>query len=459
MKTFHVPLFLINVGLCLFLSACAHNTSSQLDLTNFEEIKAEFGTSSGISISDEPLNAWWIQMDDGCLTSLVNLTLEQNRTLEAAAATKRSLDATVRLRRSSKSPFLTPDSSLTRTFSQGNGVTSGLFGLGASWEIDLFGRLDLIENGAQQDAETREWLFRDLSASLIAEAVNSYIDYVTAEEGLSLAMENLKIQTATLEQTVRRVEEEVGSKLEATQALQQVRSTEALLPAFRSSRFGAAARLSVATSTRIDEVLELCEFPQKLAELNIPSSNNIAIGNVDGLIRRHPSIRAAQASAQSAGLNVDIAELTAFPRIQMVANGSQPLTGPSISFLGIGPRLTWPGLNPQNVKAQKSIAQEEFNAAIASFEGEVLETLAEVESSLQFVANAEQEELSWREAETAANEAVRFARRRYEEGLSGFINLLDAERRLLEASQRRLTAQSNLMRAYVQLQRGLGTGW
>jgi len=459
MKTTQLSIFLIGITLCMLTSACSHRAPTQLDLTNFDGTKKPFSTSSRISISDEPSDTWWTHVDDDCLTKLVNTTLKQNRTLEASAATKRSLDATAGLRRADKLPFLTPGTNLTRTFSQGSTLNSAPLDLSAVWEADLFGRLDLIESGTQRNAENREWLLRDIVISLIGETVTSYVDYVAAEEGLGLAMQNLKIQTATLEQTERRVQEEVGSKLEATQALQQVRSTEALLPALRSSRTRAAARLSVATSTRIDDVIEFCEYPQKLAELNVPSSKDMAIGTIDGLIRRHPSIRAAQASAFSAGINVDIAELAAFPRIQLIANGSYSMTNSAGSFLGIGPRLVWPGLNPQNVRAQKSIAQEDFNAAVASFEGEVLQTLSEVESSLQFVSNAEEELLSWREAEVAASEAVHFARRRYEEGLSGFINLLDAERRLLEASQRRLTAQNNILSAYVQLQRGLGAGW
>lgn len=459
MKTVHLMRFITNIAMSLFVCACAHRAPTQLDLRGFDEIQSDFGASSGISISDEPLNAWWTPIDEGCLTVLVNLTLDQNRNLESAAATKRSLDATARLRHADKLPFFTPSSSFTRTFSQGGHTTSGLMDLGASWEVDLFGRLNLIESGAVRDAQSREWLLRDITVSLIGETVSAYIEYITAVEGLSLAQQNLEIQTTTLEHTMRRLQEEVGSKLEATQALQQVRSTEALLPALESSNTRAAARLSIATSTRIDQVLEHCEYPQSLAELNIPSSEDIPIGNIDGLIRRHPSIRAAQASALSAGVNVEIAKLAAFPRIQIVASGSHQLTGASVSFLGVGPRLIWPGLNPQNVSAQNAVAREELNAAIASFEGSVLETLAEVESSLQFVANAEAELSSWREAETAAKEATRLARRRYEEGLSGFINLLDAERRLLDASQSRLSAQSNLLSAYIQLQLGLGVGW
>lgn len=458
MKTGRLIHCLIGAVLCLVLSACAHRKPTPLDLS-FDKIEAQFSTASRISISDEPENKWWTRVDDKCLTQLVNLTLEQNKSLKAAAATKRSLDATVRFRRSDRLPFLTPGVSFTRTFSQGSAVNSGSLDLGAIWEADIFGRLALIESGAERNLEAQEWLLRDITVSLIGETVSTYIDYIAAGEGLSLAVKNLEFQTATLQQTTRRYDEGVGSKLEATQALQQVRSTEALLPALRSSRTNAAARLSVATSTRIDEVSELCDYPSELADLSIPASEDIAIGNIDGLIRRHPSIRTAQASAFSAGVNVDIAELAAFPRIQLSANGSYSATGPSVSFLGIGPRFLWPGLNPQNVKAQKSVAKEELNAAIANFEGEVLETLAELESSLQFVSNAEEELQSWQKAEEAASEAVHFARRRYEEGLSGFINLLDAERRLLEASQRRLTAQNNILNAYVQLQRGLGVGW
>ena len=459
MRLFRFYFFLLGIALSLVLGACSHNATANLELTDFDTINSQFSTSSGISISDEPKNSWWTHVDDKCLTKLVNLTLDKNKSLEAAAATKRSLDASVRLRHADKLPFLTPGGNFTRTFSQDSTVSSGFLDLGANWEADIFGRLALIENGIQRNSEIQQWLLRDITISLIGDTVSSYIDYVAAEEGLSLAMQNLEIQSATLKQTTRRLEEEVGSKLEATQALQQVRSTEALLPALRSARTGAAASLSITTSSRLDDIFEICEYPQKLAELKVPSSSDIAIGNIDGLIRRHPSIRTAQASAFSAGVNVEVAKLAAFPRIQLVGNGSFSATGPSVSFFGVGPRLVWPGLNPQNVSAQKSVAQEEFNAAIASFEDEVLQTLAEVESSLQFVTNAEDELRSWSEAEVAAEEAVRFARRRYEEGLSGFINLLDAERRLLEASQRRLTAQNNILSAYVQLQRGLGAGW
>ena len=63
------------------------------------------------------------------------------------------------------------------------------------------------------------------------------------------------------------------------------------------------------------------------------------------------------------------------------------------------------------------------------------------------------------EASITRAEALDLARSRYRDGLTDFLNVLDAERTVLQAEQQQATSRMNVALDLVQLFKALGGGW
>jgi len=60
---------------------------------------------------------------------------------------------------------------------------------------------------------------------------------------------------------------------------------------------------------------------------------------------------------------------------------------------------------------------------------------------------------------TALRETARLAQRRFDEGYSDYLEVLDAQRSLFTVELSRVTTQQQRLRALVQLYKALGGGW
>ena len=107
------------------------------------------------------------------------------------------------------------------------------------------------------------------------------------------------------------------------------------------------------------------------------------------------------------------------------------------------------------VEGQRAAA----DAALANYEGAVLQALQDVEDALNSIDAARDRESQLVIAEEAARRSVQLASARYQSGLIDFQSLLDAQRSLLATQESRLTARASRASAIVQLYKALGGGW
>jgi len=116
-------------------------------------------------------------------------------------------------------------------------------------------------------------------------------------------------------------------------------------------------------------------------------------------------------------------------------------------------------VNRSAARARVAGARADTQAAIATFDGTVLEALEETETSL----SSYQQALSRRDALRAAREqaqaAARITRARQREGDISSLELLDAERTAADAEAAVAEANARIADAQVDLFRALGGGW
>lgn len=420
----------------------------------------------------EPARNWWTALDDEMLNSLVERAFSENRDLRQAAANVEAARALLRVERTNLRPTGEANADYRRRRLSGSqfGADDLTFddsdffdvGLNASWELDFFGRVRRASEAALANAQGAEYLRRDAEALVAAETARAYIDYRSAEVRLDVARRNLEIQRETRALTQTRFEEGLGSRLDVARAEAQAKSTEASLPPLEAAATAAANRIATLTGTPVSDVLTLLHSDKPA--LPAPPAA-ILVGDAESLIRRRADVRAAERSLAAATARIGVAKADFFPRITLigaVSASAQTLSGVggdgSLGY-GVGPSLSWSGFDIPRVKAGVKAADARADAAFAAYEQTVLTALEETQTALVDYGRERVRFGALDEAAVNARQAAELARERYDEGADDFIDVLDAESRLLAAEASLAESQSSVASKFISVYRALGAGW
>src|SRR5690606_24254990 len=135
------------------------------------------------------------------------------------------------------------------------------------------------------------------------------------------------------------------------------------------------------------------------------------------------------------------------------------LLGGETSFAALGPNLVWPLFAAGRIRANVAVQDARAEQALARYEQALLEALEQVENALVAHAREQVRRRALAEAVAANREAAELARRLYANGLGGFLDVLDAERSLLQSESRLVESETAVSTTLVDLYVALGGGW
>jgi outer membrane protein TolC len=183
------------------------------------------------------------------------------------------------------------------------------------------------------------------------------------------------------------------------------------------------------------------------------------------LLRRRPDIIAAERRLAASNARIGEAIADYYPHISLAGlvgvaslSTSDFFTHDALQASG-GPALRWRLFDFGRVDAEVAAARGRKAEALAAWRGSVLSAAEDVETALARLAEAHRERASL-EAEVAALTKARDqARQAYEGGVSGLINVTDADRELLGAADLLAQVRGDEARQAVFAYRALGGGW
>jgi multidrug efflux system outer membrane protein len=111
------------------------------------------------------------------------------------------------------------------------------------------------------------------------------------------------------------------------------------------------------------------------------------------------------------------------------------------------------------VQARIDSAKWRKEGAVLRYEKTVLQALEETEDSLVTHARARDRLVHDEEAVRASNTAAGLARVRYENGASDFLQVLDAERTLLQSEDQLARSRTEAATSLIAVYKALGGGW
>jgi NodT family efflux transporter outer membrane factor (OMF) lipoprotein len=424
--------------------------------------------STGAGGVDQPLPPmWWRLYQDPVLDRLVQQALVENQNLKVAAANLAYAQALLDEAKAGRYP----STSLSAGPSYGRSGTSLLVGAPAAWaytagftasyQVDLFGRIRrTIEQASANVQATRD--AEDVARVTVAAATaGAYANICGLGEQLDVASRSLGVVQQTYDITVRQRDAGGLSDFDVARQgvlLEQARATLAPLDGQRRSALFALAALIGKTPAEVPAEAAACRVPPRLAR-PLPAGDGAA------LLRRRPDIREAErtVAADTAGIGVAVANL--YPTVTLGGSVSsaagqlgQLFSYPTTSY-GVGPLISWTFPNLTVSLAQIAQARAQTSAAIAAFDGVVLQALQETEQAMAMLATELDHNRALAAAAANADQALRLAQIQYQAGTASGLDQLTAEQTKIAADQAVAASDQTIADDQVAVFQALGGGW
>ena len=219
---------------------------------------------------------WWRLYDDPTLDGLIRQAFAENNELEAAFANLRAVRASLSEARVGRFPTTTTSAQAQRSRASAATVT-GLpagedapeidtydVGLAASYEVDLFGRVESTIRAARADARAAEAALATIQVTVAAETTRAYADTCSANAQIAVAERTLELQRNTANLTQTLLDGGAGTGLDVASARAALAQTAATLPTLRASRNEALFRLATLTGrtpAEADQAAAACVRP------------------------------------------------------------------------------------------------------------------------------------------------------------------------------------------------------
>lgn len=461
------PLAVLVMGLTL--GACTLGPDYQRPAV---PIASEFKQAEGWKIaapSDvQQRNDWWTLYGDAELDALVARLNVSNQNLAAAEAQYRQARALVRGARSQLFPTFGAGASATRsgsgsgsssTVTQSSGISENYdAGLDASWELDIWGRLrrSLEANRANMQASAA-----DLAAvrlSLQSELVQTYLQLRVTDEQQRLLDQTVAAYERSLRLTENQYRAGIVPRSDVSQALTQLRSTQAQALDLQWQRAQLEHAIAVLVGVPPSE-LNIAE------RVDIPRLPEVPVILPSELLERRPDVAAAERDVMAANAQIGAAEAAWYPDLTLSASGgyrnssfSDLISVPN-RYWSLGPQLAVTLLDFGARRADLEQAEAAYDQTVANYRQTVLDSFREVEDSLVQMRVLAREAVVQQEALDAAQESLRLIENQYRAGTVDFLSVVTVQTTALNNERTNLTLLGDRLIASVQLIAALGGGW
>ena len=457
----------------LLLAGCAVGPNykrPQVAVPNQWTVAPARGTSAKAIEKED----WWSSFQDPELNSLIERAAAQNLDFKLALDRVEEARAVRGVARSGYFPSIDGSASATRNrqrviapvapssakivpveFNNFEG------GLGASWELDVFGGIRRGVQAASADVAAAEENRRDVRVILFGDVGRVYAQLRGLQRRLEIANKNIKTQQDTLDLTRTRAKAGLATELDVSRAAAQLESTRAAVPTLLGGIDISIHRLSVL----------LGEEPGALrSELEnaspIPAAGpDVEVGLPSDLLERRPDIRRSEAQLVAATARIGEAKADLFPRFVLTgAAGRQAsqlhdITLGAGNFFSVGPGISLPLFTGGRIRSNIAVQDARQRAALINYRSSVLNALEEVQNALVNYAQEQERRDRLNEAAQQSQLAVDLATEQYKAGLTDFLSVLDAQRELYADEDQAVQSQTSVTTNVIALYRALGGGW
>ena len=450
------------MGFCVLLVAtgCAVGPTYQRPL--MPEVVAY--KEAGDWVPATPLDAlergpWWQLFNDPVLNGLAARVEVSNQNVAAAVAAYAQARSLVAEQRAGLFPTVTLGGGTSRAQSSSNTRSNYQASLGASWEPDVWGRLQSAAQGAAAvaDASAADLATARLSAQ--GELAVNYLSLRQQDAQRALLATALAGYVRALEIAQNRYTAGVAAKTDVLQAQTQLANAQADEAGLQRTR----AQLEHAIAVLVGQAPGHFALPAET--LWRPSVPEVPVGVPSTLLQRRPDIAAAERRVASANAQIGAARAAYYPNIGL--NASAGTAASRVADLFSAPAAVWSlGLSAAQVlfdggarNARVDTATAAYDQTVARYRQVVLSAFQSVEDQLASVRVLQAQQALRIQATNAADQVEQQVLNRYRSGQISYTEVITAQTTALNARRALVQATADRQTTAVALIQALGGGW
>lgn len=418
---------------------------------------------------DATLQSWWNIFNDPLLDGLIERARQANLDLGIAMARISAARSVLKGTRGERMPSVIgnanasiehPSESQSEP-GEANNIQSYELGPGASWEIDVFGRVRRGIESASAKYQASIEDYRDVMVSLYADVALAYIDIRGTQQRIVDARTNAASMAESLDLAKALEKSGLASQLDIAQATANLEVTRASIPSLEIDLEKSINRLAVLLGQDAGSLQSEFERSMPLPDFG----GLVGIGVPAEVLRQRPDIRRSERllAAQSAQVGVATADL--YPSFSLA--GFFGLQADSLSGLfessalawGLQSPVQWNLFNGGRVRSSIEYQEALLQQHLLQYKQHVLKAIEEVENAIAAFNLNRTRAAHLEIACSALAEAAGLVMVQYKSGLTDYNNVLTTQRDLLSQTDDLTVTRMDTEVALVSLYKALGGGW
>ena len=412
---------------------------------------------------------WWEQFGDPVLTNLVEIGLRDNLDVRVAAARIDQFIGVLTSTRAQSLPQIgyAGDVSRNRVSKVGFPPLSPAFdpefnlfqgALGASWQLDLFGRVRRLSEAAQAQVYASEQAQRGVVLSLVAGVATSYIALRALDRQREIAVATAAIFGETVRIFTLRYNAGLVSETELNEARAQYKLAQVTIPAIDQQIAVLENGISILLGHNPGPIAR----GRTIEQLTRPA---IPAGLPSVLLERRPDVLQAEQNLVAANANVGAARALYYPDISLTGvfgsvstAAGDFLSGPAKTY-SVAAELAGPIFTSGAISGQVQSAEAVKRQAELFYRQTILGAFSDTNNALTGVVEAEKQVVLQQQRVGALRNYTRFTRHKFEYGLIGYLEVQLAENDLFSAELTLAGLRAQRFVQVVNVYQAMGGGW
>jgi multidrug efflux system outer membrane protein len=421
------------------------------------------------------IQAWWGQFDDPVLDGLIERALEDNLELRLGFARVQESRARVGLARAEQFPTVALQAEASRQAQPAAAIgleeieipPRNVFSVSGvlSYELDLWGRVARSREAALADLERSMYAHEALRITLVADVVTGYYALRSAQAQLDITRRTLASRQENVRVQRLRYEAGMVDELVLRQAESDLATVQAQLPARADTLYRRESALAILVGLDPAALVAGLDLGTRAGEVPLAAGVEIPQVLPAELLARRPDLRAVESGLEAATARVGVAMAARLPELDLVAlagtvaGSTGELFSSEAESWRVAAAASGPLLDFGRGKAGVEIASAIMEQAELQYRAAVTVAMAEVRDALRAYDNSLAAQHAVEDQVAALRRTEALADIRYREGYISIIELLDAQRGLLNAELRLAESRADHYAATATLFKALGGGW
>lgn len=408
---------------------------------------------------------WWTRYGDSDLDALVAQANAANQNIRIVEAQYRQARAATQLARAGFIPVFGANASVGRARAQtaaGRTIAnSNTLTLDASWEPDIWGRVQRSVEAGEAAAQASAADLAAARLSIEAELVQDYLQLRITDAQKDLIVHTAQEYRKALALTRSQYNAGIVTRADVALAETQLQSANAQAIDLDIQRSQLEHAIAILTGKPPSQLTIAARPPDALG-LALPE---VPAGLPSQLLERRPDIAAAERRAAAANADIGVAQSAYFPRLFLNASGgfagtgfSQWLDAPS-RIWSLGAALAATIFDGGARHAQTDAAMAAYDAATAQYKQAVLAGLQEVEDNLAALRVLGAERTVQDAAVASARIAQHASLEQYRAGTVTYLAVVTSQTLLFSNQRTAVQLLGRQLAASAALVKALGGGW